>query len=99
MVFQIIKVFAKHKDGYIFPIRILVKPWVSLKDGLQFVGYLKKMKDMKEVILTNEDGIIDSMSEELMKLFEMCQEEIDTKRFKIQQCLFGIGAFYHTLMQ
>jgi len=37
-----------------------------LKNGIMFLGYLKYWKNGKLIILTNNEGVIDSMSKELM---------------------------------
>jgi hypothetical protein len=42
---------------------MIVKPWIDLKDGIMFVGYIKFWKnDLKLSVLTNNEGVIDSMS-------------------------------------
>ncbi len=56
---------------------MIVKPWNDLKQGIMFLSYLKKWEnDKKLLILTDSAGVIDSMSEELMKMFNITKEEL-----------------------
>ena len=60
IVFNISRLFAKHKKGHIFPIRMIVKPINDLKNGLMFVGYIKNLENNITLsILTNSKGVID----------------------------------------
>ena len=57
---------------------MIVKPWNDLKQGIMFLSYVKNWEnDKKQLILTNSEGIIDSMSEELMQMFNITQEELE----------------------
>ena len=72
---------------------MIVKPWIDLKDGIMFVGYIKFWKnDLKLSLLTNSEGVIDSMSEQLMELFEISgKDEIKQTKYKITWFLSHVG--------
>jgi hypothetical protein len=54
---------------------MIVKPWIELDEGLVFLGYIKYWKnDLKLSIITDSEGYIDSMSQQLMINFEISGE-------------------------
>lgn len=60
--------FARSKQGFIFPIMMLVKPQIDFSNGtFLFLSYMKSISTKNEFILTDRRGIIDSVSERLGK--------------------------------
>lgn len=49
--------FAKHKEGFIFPVEITVKSVFNTKNGLEYLALIKANTDTtKQYILTNTNG-------------------------------------------
>jgi len=58
--------FAVHKDGYCFHMKLMVKPLPMLEDGfIQYVGMIIPTQEDYEFIITDMFGTIDSMSKNL----------------------------------
>jgi hypothetical protein len=78
---------------------MIVKPWNDLKQGIMFLSFVKIWEnDKKLLILTNSEGVIDSMSEELMSLFKISMEELEKpEKYKIQWFLNIVSSFYKDL--
>lgn len=59
--------FAKHKEGYVFPVYVAVKSIFNTKNGLEYLALIKPISDnSNQYILTNTKGQIDSMTYYLM---------------------------------
>lgn len=54
--------FATHRNGHCFQMKILVKQMPSLAEGIQYVGMVKPIASDYEYMLTDMDGVIDSFS-------------------------------------
>ena len=55
--------FMVNKEGYIFPIGLMVKPIINSSTGtLSFSSFMQKIKNNHEYILTDKYGFIDSTS-------------------------------------
>eukprot|EP01022_Parablepharisma_sp_SALTPOND_P033229 TRINITY_DN88328_c0_g1_i1.p1 TRINITY_DN88328_c0_g1~~TRINITY_DN88328_c0_g1_i1.p1 ORF type:complete len:1059 (-),score=118.88 TRINITY_DN88328_c0_g1_i1:1723-4899(-) len=58
--------FALHKDGYCFHIKLMVKPMPQLENGfIQYVGMIIQTQEEYEYIITDMYGTIDCMSRNL----------------------------------
>ncbi len=60
--------FALHRDGHCFHIKLLVKQIPNLDSGIQYVGMMRLASDACDYILTTEKGVIDCFSKHLGKL-------------------------------
>ena len=56
------EVFALHRDGYCFPVNILIKSFPSLKEGIQYVGMLRPIATDYDYMITDQRGIVDSFT-------------------------------------
>lgn len=54
--------FALHRNGFSFPIKLVVRQIPDINEGIQYVGMIRQMEGDNEYILTDEKGIIDSIS-------------------------------------
>eukprot|EP00826_Nyctotherus_ovalis_P026668 TRINITY_DN20812_c0_g1_i1.p1 TRINITY_DN20812_c0_g1~~TRINITY_DN20812_c0_g1_i1.p1 ORF type:complete len:306 (+),score=60.81 TRINITY_DN20812_c0_g1_i1:75-992(+) len=58
--------YAQHKDGYCFKIKLLVRQMLNLESNfVQYVGLMVKVLDDNEYMVTDSDGILNSMTEKL----------------------------------
>jgi hypothetical protein len=54
--------FATHRNGHCFQMKILVKQMPTLTEGIQYVGMIKPIVSDVDYMLTDMDGVIDSFS-------------------------------------
>ena len=55
-------------NGYLFPINLVVQQVPSLERGIEYVGMIDKIENDCEYIMTNMNGVIDSISEQISGL-------------------------------
>lgn len=54
--------FASHRNGHCFHMKILVKQFPNLVEGIQYVGMVKPVVSDFEYVITDMDGVIDSFT-------------------------------------
>jgi len=84
--------FGKNKANYIFPFHYNLKAIPSIMLGIQFVATLRVEKNLKNTayVLTNAEGMIDSISSSCITLLKFDIKYILQKRIKIQDCVPNI---------
>mmetsp|Transcript_15263 Transcript_15263/g.14825 ORF Transcript_15263/g.14825 Transcript_15263/m.14825 type:complete len:254 (-) Transcript_15263:896-1657(-) len=66
-----LETFAMYRSGAIFPISLVVKPVPSLKNDIQYIGMIRRINKEYEYILTDENGIIDTISDGIVSLLKL----------------------------
>lgn len=83
--------FGKHKNGYIFPFIVLLRPvYHVLKDGVEFVATIKKEKKIKDVayLVCNKDLILEDISTSCINLLGLDLKALQMKPIRLTD-LFG----------
>jgi len=81
--------FGKNKANYIFPFHYNLKAIPSIMLGIQFVSTIRVEKNLKNTayVLTNSEGVIDSISSSCITLLKFDIKYIIQKKIKIQDCI------------
>ena len=79
------RLFGRSKEGFIFPMTLLVKPQIDLSTGgFLFLGYLKSINTKTEYIITDQFGLIDSASKALGEALGLSRAFLDENLAHIQ---------------
>ena len=79
------RLFGRCKEGFIFPITLLVKPQIDLETGVfLFLGYLKNINTKNEFIITDQFGLIDSTSRALGEALGLTKSFLDRNLVHMQ---------------
>lgn len=65
------QLFATHRNGHCFHMKILVKQFPNLIEGIQYVGMVKPITADFEYIITDMDGVIDSFTKGITGLLNL----------------------------
>ena len=77
--------FGRNKEGYIFPVSLLVKPMVNLETSqFMFISYLKELQTSNEYIITDQNGCIDGISKKLSEALGITPEILDVNLVQMQ---------------
>ena len=77
---------------------MIVKPCIDLNDGLTFISFIKKWNDLKLLILTDLNGVIDSMSKSLMDHMKISSDdEIEEAKYNLEWILPNSKTFYRDI--
>jgi len=94
--------FGKHKEGYILPIHVVVKPVFNTKNGLEYIGLIKRVSGnsqfKSQYILTNNRGQIDSLTKELMDQLQLTSFILNSATIHIDQLLRNINEYYERIL-
>ena len=63
--------YALHRNGYCFNIKLLVKQMPSLSEGIQYVGMIRRTQADYEYILTDMRGVVDCFSMGISSLLNL----------------------------
>ena len=91
------RMFAKHTNGHIIPVYLLVKPIFSIEKGMQYLGMLKEIKEPNNHILTDRLGYIDSMTLDLMQKLKIDKILLNSNSFKVDHFIKGVRHYYDKL--
>lgn len=71
--------FGRNRDGYIFPLSLLVKPMVNLETSqFLFIAYLRSLQSSNEFIISDQYGCVDGISEKLAKSLGISSNLLDS---------------------
>eukprot|EP01022_Parablepharisma_sp_SALTPOND_P032741 TRINITY_DN861_c0_g1_i1.p1 TRINITY_DN861_c0_g1~~TRINITY_DN861_c0_g1_i1.p1 ORF type:complete len:621 (+),score=62.10 TRINITY_DN861_c0_g1_i1:5171-7033(+) len=56
------QLYAVHKDGHCFFIKLIVKQIPNLEGGIQYAGMIRETVEKYDCIITNEKGVIDTFT-------------------------------------
>ena len=91
--------FGRTKDGFIFPLGILVKPVVDQDTGFfLFLAYLKGINHGAEYILTDSYGLVDSMTPNVAKALGISPKTLQKSLVHIQLICPDITEFFEGRM-
>lgn len=77
--------FGLNRDGFVFPLSLLVKPMVNLETSqFMFISYMRSLKTSNEYIITDTNGSIDGISENLAKALGISAELLDSNLLQMQ---------------
>ena len=78
-------VFGKNKSTYIFPVFIMVKAIQTYSQNIQFVATFKLEKNLKNAayILTQPDGVIDSLTSTCINLLKLDSKMVAQRKGNI----------------
>jgi len=62
---RIRNLYAIHRQGFTFPVKIVVKPLPSVEEDVKYVGFTRPVETRDQIILVDQRGIIDSISYDL----------------------------------
>ena len=75
--------YGYHRDGYIFPIRLLVMILPSVDKRLIYMGILQRIPEEQGVIIVEPNGKIDTISAIIMKNLKITPELVTEKELYI----------------
>ena len=81
---QIHKTIALHRFGNIFLIALLVKPVPSLKEGTQFISFIKKDDRENYLVLTDEHGRMEGLSGNFGELLGITPQLLKAREIYMQ---------------
>ena len=81
------KVFGRNREGYVFPMWLIVKQFNNLQGLVEYVGLIRPMSEKKEdpheYILLNEYGEVGGITKNLVPLLGIKEEKLHKKSFNI----------------
>ena len=79
------KLYGRCKEGFLFPMSLIVKPQVDLATGsFLFLGYLKNMNTKNEFIITDQFGLVDSVSKVIGEALGLSKTFLDENLVQMQ---------------
>ena len=76
--------FALHRNGYCFPIKLMVKQIPNLTEGIQYVGMIRQFQSDHQYIITDTKGVIDSFSEGISNILQLSSAFFKDNQINIQ---------------
>ena len=76
--------FALHRNGYCFNIKLLIRQLASLKEGIQYVGLIRSVESECNYIITDHKGVIDSFTIGLSNLLQLNSFAFKENKINIQ---------------